>query len=479
MKVFRKLLCVALVTSVLLAASPMITYAESETTIQKKVSITLDDTLSYIDTNDDDVINDGDIIYYGTEGFYIYDAPTNANLTDPNAKIRVLSVKKVNASTLLQDDNASSLIYLDVNTIDSYYTQYVNKLTTDYGAEYGFQSALIKKTHLKPVDGYDWVYEFNWWSRHWHNTWQMFLPAVVATEDGWIENGIGPAYLRPAVNVNVSDIVAAKNATYDINMTSQNGQINVETIADQVTITTVADEGYILDTLSVTDKNGNAITLNGSKFTMPAKDVDIKANFKKKEYTVNFNSVGGSDVVSQTLEHGDVLTTPTFPTKTNYIFDGWYCEEECTTKYDFSTPVTSSFYLYAKWIPCEHSFEWKVDVEPTATEVGLKHEECTYCGAVRNNDTEIPIVETVVVPECEHSFKWKIDVEPTVTEVGLKHEECTYCGVVRNSDTEIPIVKIADVPETGDPNNMLIYMTLMLMTGSGCVILKNYIKEEK
>ena len=40
------------------------------------------------------------------------------------------------------------LIYLDPDTIDFHYIQYVNKLTAEYGTEYDFQSALIKKTHL-------------------------------------------------------------------------------------------------------------------------------------------------------------------------------------------------------------------------------------------------------------------------------------------------------------------------------------------
>ena len=431
MKAFRKILCATLTTSVLLAASSMTTYAETETTIQKEVSITLDDVLSYVDSNNDDVINDGDIIYYGTEGFYLWDTPSDEYMAIPDARLRAVSVKKVNSSTYLQDDNAPLLIFLSSDEIAYYTDEYVNKLNTDCGATY-VNSDLIKKSYLKQGDGYGWMYEFNWWSRHWHNTYQMFLPAVVTTGGAWQENGSGPAYLRPAVSVKVSDVVEAKNKTYTCYITSENGQVNLEVAgADQVTINTVADEGYTLDTLSVTDKNGNAIPLNENKFTMPAKDVDIKANFKKQEHVVSFNSDGGSDVTSQTLEHGGVLTIPTSPTKANYIFDGWYCEEECITKYDFATSVTAQFVLYAKWIPCECSYEWKIDVEPTTTMTGLKHEECSSCGAVRNNNTEIPVVENV-------------------------------------QDSE-----------TGYADNMLIYMALLLVAGFGCVIMKNYKLEEK
>ena len=39
------------------------------------------------------------------------------------------------------------------------------------------------------------------------------------------------------------------------------------------------------------------------------------------------------------------------PVKRGYKFDGWYIDEECTTLYDFSTPVTTNFVLYGKFEP--------------------------------------------------------------------------------------------------------------------------------
>ena len=39
----------------------------------------------------------------------------------------------------------------------------------------------------------------------------------------------------------------------------------------------------------------------------------------------------------------------TNPTREGYAFVGWYSDEQFTNKYDFTTPVTSSFTLYAKW----------------------------------------------------------------------------------------------------------------------------------
>ena len=81
----------------------------------------------------------------------------------------------------------------------------------------------------------------------------------------------------------------------------------------------------------------------------------IKAiyNFEiKKSCTVSFNTDGGSEVASQTLQAGDTVEEPSpAPSKEGYTFAGWYTDEGCTdgNEYDFETPVTASFTLYAKW----------------------------------------------------------------------------------------------------------------------------------
>ena len=51
-----------------------------------------------------------------------------------------------------------------------------------------------------------------------------------------------------------------------------------------MTITVKPDSGYVLETLTVTDKNGNELTLKDKgdgkyTFTMPAGKVEVKATF--------------------------------------------------------------------------------------------------------------------------------------------------------------------------------------------------------
>ena len=62
---------------------------------------------------------------------------------------------------------------------------------------------------------------------------------------------------------------------------------------DRVTVTVKPDSGYVLETLTVTDKNGNELTLKDKgdgkyTFTMPAGKVEVKATFMEDNSMLNF-----------------------------------------------------------------------------------------------------------------------------------------------------------------------------------------------
>ena len=71
-----------------------------------------------------------------------------------------------------------------------------------------------------------------------------------------------------------------------------------------------------------------------------------------EEYTVTFNSYGGTPVPpAQEVEYGLTATKPDDPTLKGYTFAFWYLgeDEENATAYDFDTPVTGDITLTAKW----------------------------------------------------------------------------------------------------------------------------------
>ena len=68
------------------------------------------------------------------------------------------------------------------------------------------------------------------------------------------------------------------------------------------------------------------------------------------EFTVTFNSDGGSDVAAATVAEGGKVTKPADPTKDGFTFGGWYKESACTNAWNFETDtVTADVTLYAKW----------------------------------------------------------------------------------------------------------------------------------
>ena len=68
-------------------------------------------------------------------------------------------------------------------------------------------------------------------------------------------------------------------------------------------------------------------------------------------YTVSFNLNGASgSIPSQTVTTTTGLTYPSIPTRSGYVFGGWYTTSSCSTLFDFTATVTRDTTVYAKWI---------------------------------------------------------------------------------------------------------------------------------
>ena len=105
---------------------------------------------------------------------------------------------------------------------------------------------------------------------------------------------------------------------------------------------------------------------SGSTFdfkTPIEKDITLYAQWNKKSssggssstvhyYTVTFDALA-SDATNvpeaQQVRSGEVATEPATPSRSGYIFNGWYVDSDCTEKYNFTTPVAKNITLYAGW----------------------------------------------------------------------------------------------------------------------------------
>ena len=57
--------------------------------------------------------------------------------------------------------------------------------------------------------------------------------------------------------------------------------------------------------------------------TMPAENITVKAQWEINQYTITFDSNGGSEIAPITQNYGTKITTPADPTRKGYTFKGW------------------------------------------------------------------------------------------------------------------------------------------------------------
>ena len=113
-------------------------------------------------------------------------------------------------------------------------------------------------------------------------------------------------------------------------------------------------------------------------------------------YTLEDSNLASYQYARQLMEPGNIPTRPDDPTKTGYIFDGWYVGENA---FDFSVPVTKSVRVVAKWSECDHTGN---TAQPTCTDSAV----CTVCGGT--------------IPKKGHALIWQ-------SENGEYWQKCSNC----------------------------------------------------
>lgn len=76
--------------------------------------------------------------------------------------------------------------------------------------------------------------------------------------------------------------------------------------------------------------------------------VSAEYYYRKKVYTVSFNSNGGTSCPSQSVKYKNKATLPS-PTKIDNKFMGWYTDSTLKNKFDSNTQITGNVTLHAKW----------------------------------------------------------------------------------------------------------------------------------
>ena len=86
--------------------------------------------------------------------------------------------------------------------------------------------------------------------------------------------------------------------------------------------------------------------------TMPAKNMTITAKWKINQYTITFDTKGGTEIAPITQDYGTTVVAPANPTKTGYTFAGW----------DVAIPGTmpaQNMTITAKWTINQYTITFK------------------------------------------------------------------------------------------------------------------------
>ena len=102
---------------------------------------------------------------------------------------------------------------------------------------------------------------------------------------------------------------------YTVTVKPENGKADITITQDYgtpITAPTLTREGY---TFKGWDKE--------IPKTMPAENMTVKAQWEINQYTITFDTNGGSDIAPITQDYGAEITAPDNPTRKGYTFKGW------------------------------------------------------------------------------------------------------------------------------------------------------------
>ena len=148
---------------------------------------------------------------------------------------------------------------------------------------------------------------------------------------------------------------------------------------------------YVYDgtTLKITF-NGNVTataTYDGTVLTLK-KGNSTYAFYKKVNYTVTFESNGGTAIDAATVVNGKTVAKPDAPEKEGCWFVGWYQDSACTKLYAFDSLVTANTTLYARFVEKVEEQEFNVSFVVD----GEEYTQMTTKGGVIYN-SELPTPE--------------------------------------------------------------------------------------
>lgn len=87
--------------------------------------------------------------------------------------------------------------------------------------------------------------------------------------------------------------------------------------------------------------------------SLPEFETDADGNTTLKNFTVNFETNGGTAIESQKIASNGKLSEPSDPQRNQYVFYGWYLDRQLTQTATFPLTIKGDTTLYADWLRVE------------------------------------------------------------------------------------------------------------------------------
>jgi len=228
-------------------------------------------------------------------------------------------------------------------TFDSQDGTVVNPITQDYGTAVTSPASPTKAGYT--FDSWDPPVPATMPAEHTTCVAQWRINQYTITfdsQDGTVVNSItqdyGTAVTAPAAPTKAGYTFDSWDPPVPQTMPAEHTTCVAQWRINQYTISFNTDGGTPSTIVDITQDYGTAVTAPavptkvgytftgwnpGVPTTMPAEHTTCVAQWRINQYTISFNSDGGSAVDSITQDYNTAVTPPAAPTKTGYTFTGW------------------------------------------------------------------------------------------------------------------------------------------------------------
>ena len=180
--------------------------------------------------------------------------------------------------------------------------------------------------------------------------------------------------------------ITVPNPKYDVNITSAHGTVTATPASavegTEITLSVEVESGWVFQSWTVTDASSNTIEVTDNKFTMPASDVTVVANYTESVAPDAVLKLSANGVVtSNTYKVGETVKLPeTIVNDCVKEFVGWSADANCATTPEYAPGA--DFTLTAE----EHTLYAVYASGTTGETVIIKHNSSTTTNMTGNND---------------------------------------------------------------------------------------------